>query len=102
MAATRIAAGGTRQARQQAADAPATGLSAVRDELERDPRDPFAVDAERAADGLRLTWGEIYSIKPCEGGFEAVRRHGPRVTLTASTPDELDRLMAGDTAGGAQ
>lgn len=69
----------------------------MRDELERQPRDPFGVDAERAADALALGWGTRYRIKAREGGFEAVRRHGPRVTLTASTPDDLDRAMSEDS-----
>lgn len=79
-----------------------TALDVVRDELERRPRDPFEVDRERAADALSVRWGSSYRIRPCEGGYEAVRRHGPPVTLTASTPDELDRFMAEDSAGGAQ
>lgn len=101
MAAEQSAAGGARRTRQRerqaAGCAPATGLSAVRDELERQPRDPFAVDRERAADALSVRWGSRYSIRPCEGGYEAVRRHGAGVSLTAETPDELDRAMTGDS-----
>lgn len=73
-----------------------TGLS-VRDELERRPHNPFEVDAERAADALGIKWSVRYRINACRGGFEAVRRHGPRVTLTASTPDDLDRAMSEDS-----
>lgn len=60
------------------------------------PHDPFEVDAERAAAGMRVAWGGLYAIKPCRGGFEAGRRHGPRVSLTAETPDDLTRAMLAD------
>lgn len=68
--------------------------------LERKPqaRNPFAVDTERAVDALKIQWGDTYYIKACEGGYEAVRRHGPRITLTAPTPDALTRAMLEDSA----
>jgi hypothetical protein len=75
------------------------GLGGVRSgiELHPRPRDPFAVDTGRAVDAIRAQWGDLYEIKACEGGYEAVRRHGPRVTLTAATPDELVRAMQEDS-----
>lgn len=73
------------------------GLGGIRYEYERDPRDPFEVDEERAVDALRLTWGTRYEIKACEGGFEAVRKRGPRVALTAETPDGLVKAMLEDS-----
>jgi hypothetical protein len=57
------------------------------------PRDPFAVDKERAVAALRGTWGDLYDITACEGGYEAVRKRGPKVALTAETPDGLARAM---------
>lgn len=79
------------------------GLSGnLRSELEHHPRDPFEVNREQAAEAMAATWGEIYAISVTETGFKAVRRHGPRVTLEAGTPDELVREMREDTAGGAQ
>lgn len=62
------------------------------------PRDPFAVDKRRAVDALRIRWNDTYAIVPCEGGFEAIRRHGPRISLTAATPDGLVRAMLEDSA----
>lgn len=87
-----------------------TALDGVRDDFERRPghgqppegRDPFEVDREQAAEALRLAWGGAYDISATETGFKADRRHGPRVTLEAGTPDELVREMREDTAGGAQ
>lgn len=79
-----------------------TALDVVRDELERQPRDPFAVDRVLAAEAMAATWGDLYDISVTETGFAAVREHGPRVTLEAGTPDELVREMTEDTAGGAQ
>jgi hypothetical protein len=64
------------------------------------PRDPFAVDTERAVDALKIQWAVLYEIKACEGGYEAVRRHGPRVTLTEPTPDALVKAMLEDSGGG--
>lgn len=61
------------------------------------PRDPFAVDTGRAVDAMKAAWGDSYYIKACEGGYEAVRRHGQRVALTAPTPDELVRAMTEDS-----
>lgn len=63
------------------------------------PRDPFAVDKERAVAALRGTWGDIYEITACEGGFEAVRKHGPRVAMIAETPDGLARAMLEESGG---
>lgn len=86
MAATRIAAGGTRQARQQAADAPVTGLSAVRDELEHHPRDPFAVAIQPALDELTAQYGEWFDIGYASGWWRATRRG----ILTGGVLRELD------------
>lgn len=62
----------------------------------REPHDPFAVDKERAVAALEGAWGSHYVIKACEGGYEAVRKTGPEVSLTAETPDGLARAMLGD------
>jgi hypothetical protein len=73
-------------------------LTDLRSELEHHPRDPFRVNREQAAEALAATaWGDLYVISVTETGFEAVRRHGQRVTLEAGTPDELVREMRDDS-----
>lgn len=99
--AAQHAAGGARRApqRERRGQRPArTGLNHIRRALERTPRDPFAVDAGRAVDAMRAAWGDSYYVTACEGGYEAVRRHGQRVSLTAATPDELTRALLSDSA----
>ncbi len=98
-----MAAGGARRARQRREQHPArAGLNVIRSALEKRPRaaghDPFEVDAGRAVDAMRAAWADTYYIKACEGGYEATRRHGQRVSLTAATPDELTRALLADSA----
>lgn len=107
MAAMNHAAGGhARRARQrerrtaqEEPPAAGPGLNLIRAALEHHPRDPFAVDTGRAVDALKIQWGDSYRIKACEDGYEATRRHGPRVALTAPTPDALAKAMAEDSGG---
>jgi hypothetical protein len=75
------------------------GLGGVRSDIGHhpQPRDPFAVDTGRAVDAIRAQWGDSYHVKACEGGYEAVRKRGPRVALTAETPDGLVKAMLEDS-----
>lgn len=104
MAATRnLAAGGA--TRQNHCTAPADrqdagSLTVVRDELERDPRDPFQVDPAAALDALRLEWGHSHHLAWHEGLYCARRTgpggkpHGP--PLTGETPDEIEQELRRD------
>jgi hypothetical protein len=74
----------------------------LRSEPNARPRDPFTVNRKQAAEAMRVGWGESYAISVTRTGFEAVRRHGRRTTLTAGLPDELVREMREDSAGNAQ
>jgi hypothetical protein len=73
------------------------GAGDVRASLERQPRDPFAVDPEHAVSALGLQWGDTYAIRYRGGTYEATRRHGPRYTLEAPTPDGLHQAMLDDS-----
>jgi hypothetical protein len=103
MAATRIfAAGGrTRQEHEPPAGRQDAGaLDPVRDELERDPRDPFQVDPGRALDALRLEWGYAYRLDWHEGLYYAQRTGSggkpEGAPLSGETPDELEQALRRD------
>lgn len=70
------------------------GLSAVRDDLEHHPRDPFGVDTDAALEVLNATWGERFRIWH-DGTWHASRDDGTGLTLSCETPDELERAMRG-------
>jgi hypothetical protein len=105
MTAARSAAGARRarpqgQQEQQPQHTTGPGLNPIRHDLEHRPpapRDPFTAGAARTVDGLRLRWNDLYAITATGNGYEAVRRHGPHVTLTAATPDGLTRAMLEDS-----
>ena len=74
------------------------------------PRDPFAVDVERALDALALAWGDDYDSIGIrhDGRWYAHLRHAHLGyadeddcgdachDLTGSTPDELNRAIRAD------
>jgi hypothetical protein len=64
------------------------------------PRDPFAVDEERALDALTLAWGDAYSIRFEHGAWVATSRDAEARTFTGDTPDALNRAIRADWARG--
>ena len=60
------------------------------------PRDPFAVDTQRALDTLKAEWGFAYCLSHHEGLYLARRREGPPVVMSGETPDEIVREMRRD------
>ena len=56
-------------------------------------RGVFDVDAGRALDALRLSWGDVFDIGHEYDRWVASRRDGRGGALTGSTPDELNRQM---------
>ena len=60
------------------------------------PRDPFAVDSQRALEALRAEWGIPYVLSYHEGLYLARRREGPPVIMSGETPDEITRQMRRD------
>jgi hypothetical protein len=69
------------------------GSTAARDDGQQQWRGVFDVDEDRALEALRLSWSDVYDIGHECGQWVASRRDGRGVTLTGSTPDELNRQM---------
>ena len=69
----------------------------MRDELERDPRDPFEVDSKRALEALRAEWNTPYILSYHDGLYLARRREGPPgAVMSGETPDEIARELSRD------
>ena len=64
-------------------------------------RGVFGVDADRAIDALRVTWGEIYDIGFADGAWHAARLDGTGPLLTAQVPDELAAALRADYTRGS-
>ena len=70
-------------------------LSHVRSELERKPRDPFAVDPVRAIDAFSAVWGIAYDVSIGEDGrWQAARRDGLPGVSGAGPDDLLGKIKA--------
>ena len=81
-----------RDALERRAAHAATGREAV-------PPGAFRVDAERALDALRLTWGDLYAISVSRTGeqeWRAVRHGRPGEELISTTADDLNHRMRAD------
>ena len=52
-----------------------------------------------ALDSLGLQWDDLYQLGTCDDGYKATRRQGPQVTVTASTPGELNKAILADWTG---
>jgi excisionase family DNA binding protein len=62
-------------------------------------RGVFEVDAERAAEALRLTWGDLYTgIGVEDGTWTARPKDSDSHILTGETPDALNQAMRQDWA----
>ena len=59
-------------------------------------RGVFDVDAGRALDALRLSWGDVFDIGHEYDRWVASRRDGRGGALEGATPDELNRQMRAD------
>jgi hypothetical protein len=59
-------------------------------------RGPFDVDLDRAADALRLAWGEAYDIGFADGAWRAARLDGTGALLTGQVPDDLAAALRAD------
>lgn len=97
MAAEESAAGGARRTRQRerqaAGCAPVTGLSVVRDELERQPRDPFSGNVPSVLAELETDWAGAFELAHDGGWWTAVPRDGAGETLRELSPDDLIAAM---------
>ena len=62
------------------------------------PRDPFAVDVERALDVLRLAWGDAYGIGFEGGKWTAVSGDDEHRVFSGDTPDALNLAIRADWA----
>lgn len=56
----------------------------------------FNVDQDRAAEPLRLAWGETYDIGFADGASHAARLDGIGEVLTRQVPDELAAAIRAD------
>jgi hypothetical protein len=62
-------------------------------------RGVFEVDERRAAEALRLAWGDYYhGIGVQDGRWKASRSDGGGRILTGETPDELNAAIRADWA----
>jgi hypothetical protein len=61
-------------------------------------RGAFTVGEHRAAEALRLAWGQAYDIGFADGAWRACRLDGPGTLLTGTTPDELTAAIRADWA----
>jgi hypothetical protein len=59
-------------------------------------RGVFGVNADRAIDALRLTWGGEYDIGFADSAWRAARLDGTGPLLTGQVPDELARAIRAD------
>ena len=59
-------------------------------------RGVFDVDAGRALDALRMSWGDVFDIGHEYDRWVASRRDGRGGTLEGATPVELNRQMRAD------
>jgi hypothetical protein len=58
--------------------------------------DVFNRDPDRAAEALRLEWGETYDIGFADGAWQAARSDGTGQLLTGQVPDELVATIRAD------
>jgi hypothetical protein len=63
-------------------------------------RGVFGVDEDRAADALRMAWGDDYDIGFAGGAWRAARLDGTGHLLTGHVPDELAAAIQADWARG--
>lgn len=61
-------------------------------------RGAFAVDERRAAEALRLAWGQAYDIGFADRAWRACRLDGTGTVLAGMTPDELNAAIRADWA----
>jgi hypothetical protein len=59
-------------------------------------RGAFNVDPDRAAEALRLAWGDTYDIGFADGAWHAARLDGIGQVLTGQVPDELAAAIRAD------
>ena len=59
-------------------------------------RGAFGVDPDRAAEALRLAWGDTYDIGFADGAWHAARLDGTGDVLTGQVPDELAAAIRAD------
>lgn len=59
-------------------------------------RGVFDVDEDRAAEALRVTWGETYDIGFADAAWHAARLDGTGPLLTGQVPDELAAAIRAD------
>jgi hypothetical protein len=59
-------------------------------------RGPYDVDQDRAAEALRLAWGEAYDIGFADGAWCAARLDGTGSLLTGQVPDDLAAALRAD------
>jgi hypothetical protein len=60
------------------------------------PRGVFNVDPDRAAEAVRLAWGDDYDIGFADGAWRAARLDGTGPLLTGQVPDELAFAIRAD------
>jgi hypothetical protein len=59
-------------------------------------RGAFNRDPDRAAEALRLAWGEVYDIGFADGAWRATRLDGTGHLLSGQVPDELAVAIRAD------
>ena len=60
------------------------------------PRGAFNVDPDRAAEALRMAWGDDYDIGFADGAWRASRLDGTGPLLAGTVPDELAAAIRAD------